>query len=95
MSLLGFLVLVLIAAICGAIAQALVGYSMGGFLASSAVGIVGALVGYWLAQVSGLPLLLSIDIEGQPFPVFWTIIGSIVFVAVIALLTGGQQVSRR
>lgn len=84
----GFLVLLLIAAICGAIAQALVGYSTGGCLISAVVGIIGALIGYWLARQLNLPLLLTINIQGQPFPIVWSIIGSSIFVAVLTLITG-------
>jgi uncharacterized membrane protein YeaQ/YmgE (transglycosylase-associated protein family) len=43
MTLLDFLVLLVEASICGAIGQALVGYSVGGCLVSSVVGFVGAL----------------------------------------------------
>jgi uncharacterized membrane protein YeaQ/YmgE (transglycosylase-associated protein family) len=83
----GFVLLLVIAAVCGAIGQALAGYSIGGCLVSSAVGLVGALVGYWLAQQLGLPLLFSVLIQGQPFPVVWSIIGSALFVAVIGVLS--------
>jgi uncharacterized membrane protein YeaQ/YmgE (transglycosylase-associated protein family) len=84
----GFLILLLIAAICGAIAQGLVGYSTGGCLISAVVGIIGALLGYWIARQLNLPLLLTINVQGQPFPVVWSIIGSSIFVAILALITG-------
>jgi len=82
----GFVLLLVIAAVCGAIGQALAGYSMGGCLVSSGVGLVGAIVGYWLAGQLGLPLLLRVVIQGQPFPVLWSIIGSALFVGVIGVL---------
>jgi uncharacterized membrane protein YeaQ/YmgE (transglycosylase-associated protein family) len=90
MTILGFLVLLLIAAICGAIAQAIVGYSVGGCLLSSVVGIIGALLGYWLAGALALPLVFTINIQGQPFPVIWSIIGAVLFVGVVAFLTRGR-----
>jgi uncharacterized membrane protein YeaQ/YmgE (transglycosylase-associated protein family) len=88
---LGFLVLLLIAAISGAIAQAIVGYSVGGCLLSSVVGIIGALFGYWLARQLSLPLILTINVQGQPFPIIWSIIGASLFVGVMALLTGRRR----
>jgi uncharacterized membrane protein YeaQ/YmgE (transglycosylase-associated protein family) len=90
MSLLGFLVLLLIAAICGAIAQAIVGYSVGGFLLSSLVGIIGALLGFWLARQLNLPLVLTISVQGQRFPVIWSIIGASLFVGLVALFARGR-----
>jgi uncharacterized membrane protein YeaQ/YmgE (transglycosylase-associated protein family) len=87
MSLLGFLILLVIAAICGAIAQVLVGYSVGGCLLSSVVGVVGAFLGNWLARQLGLPTLLAINIDGQPFPIIWSIAGSVILVALAALFT--------
>ncbi len=91
MSLIGFLLLLLIAAIAGAIGQALAGYSpsdaIGGLLVSIVVGMVGAVLGYWLATALGLPELFVINIDGQPFPVVWAIIGSALFALVAGLLT--------
>ena len=51
MSLGGFLLLLLIAGVCGSLAQALVGYSHGGCLVSIALGFIGAIVGTWLAHL--------------------------------------------
>ncbi|MDY0166884.1 MAG: GlsB/YeaQ/YmgE family stress response membrane protein [Thermoguttaceae bacterium] len=87
MTLLHFLLLLLIAGVCGSIAQALVGGTPGGCLASIALGFIGALLGSWLAQLIGLPDVLVLDIGGQPFPVIWSIIGAALFAAVLSLLT--------
>ena len=46
MTLVGLLVLLLIAAICGGIGQSLAGYSLGGCLVSIVVGFIGAWIGY-------------------------------------------------
>ena len=86
MTLLEFVVLLLIAAICGAVGQAVAGYSRGGCLAAIAVGFLGALLGSWLARSLGLPELLMIQIGDVGFPVLWSIAGSALFVAIIALL---------
>jgi uncharacterized membrane protein YeaQ/YmgE (transglycosylase-associated protein family) len=87
MSLLGFLVLLVIAAIAGAIGQTLAGNSLGGCLVSILVGFVGAYLGMWLANTLGLPAFLTINVDGQPFPIVWSIIGSAILTAIVGLLT--------
>lgn len=87
MSLLGFLLLLVIAAVCGAIGQTLAGYSLGGCLVSAVVGLIGAFLGWWLATQFGLPPILVVNIDGQPFPIVWSIIGSAIFALVFGLLT--------
>jgi uncharacterized membrane protein YeaQ/YmgE (transglycosylase-associated protein family) len=86
MSLIGILVLLLIAAVCGGIGQSMVGYSAGGCLVSIIVGFIGAWLGLWIAQEAGLPEIFAINIEGQPFPILWSIIGSALFAAVLGLI---------
>lgn len=90
MSLFGFLLLLLIAAICGSIGQALVGYSSGGCLISIVVGFIGAYLGLWLSAQLGLPELWTVNIEGESFPILWSIIGSALFTAVLSLISRGR-----
>ncbi len=87
MTLMSFLVLLLVAGICGSIGQAIAGYSAGGCLVSIALGFIGALVGMWLSRKLGLPELFVISIGGERFPVIWSIIGAALFVAVLSLVT--------
>lgn len=87
MTLLDVIVLLLIAGVCGALGQAITGFSRGGCLVSIALGFVGAILGMWLARQLGLPELFQIQIGTTSFPIIWSIIGSALFVAVIALLT--------
>jgi uncharacterized membrane protein YeaQ/YmgE (transglycosylase-associated protein family) len=87
MSFLEFLLLLVIAGICGSIAQALVGFSRGGCLVSIALGFVGALLGTWLARQVGLPDLLTVQLGDKAFPIVWSIIGAALFAAILALLT--------
>ena len=91
LTLTGLLVLLVIAGICGAIGRAIGGGTGGGVLVSIAVGFVGALLGTMLAHALRLPELLVVLIEGQPFPILWSIIGASVFVALIHLLSGGSS----
>jgi len=81
------LILLLIAGICGALGQAIGGYSHGGCLVSIALGFIGALLGTWLARTLGLPELLAIPAGGMNFPIIWSIIGAALFVAVIGLIS--------
>ncbi|MCL6524649.1 MAG: hypothetical protein K6T34_08285 [Thermoflavifilum sp.] len=84
----GFLILLLIAAICGAIGQSLAGYNLGGCLVSLIVGLIGAYIGTVLASRLHFPLLLAIRIQGETFPVVWAVLGSAIFTFVVALLRG-------
>jgi len=81
------LILLLIAGICGAIGQAITGYSHGGCLVSIALGFIGALLGSWLAGKMGLPELVALPVGGVRFPIIWSIIGAALFVAVINLIS--------
>ena len=81
------LILLLIAGICGALGQAIGGYSHGGCLVSIALGFIGALLGTWLARTLGLPEILAIPAGGMNFPIIWSIIGAALFVAVIGLIS--------
>ncbi|HZI69318.1 MAG TPA: GlsB/YeaQ/YmgE family stress response membrane protein [Hanamia sp.] len=86
MTLFGFLILLLIAAICGGIGQSLAGYNVGGCLVSIVVGFIGAYIGLWLARQMGLPDFFTVNVEGKPFPILWAIIGSAIFTFIVALL---------
>jgi uncharacterized membrane protein YeaQ/YmgE (transglycosylase-associated protein family) len=86
MTLFGFLVLLLIAAVCGGIGQSIAGYDLGGCLVSIIVGFIGAYIGLSIVGRFGLPHFFTIDIQGKPFPVVWAIIGSAVFTLIVALL---------
>ena len=87
MTILDVIVLLIIAGLCGALGQAITGFSRGGCLVSIAIGFIGALLGMWLARQLGLPELFTIHIGGTGFPIIWSIIGSALFVAIITLLT--------
>jgi uncharacterized membrane protein YeaQ/YmgE (transglycosylase-associated protein family) len=86
MTIVEFLVLLVIAGICGSLAQALVGYSHGGCLISIVLGFIGALLGTWLARLAGLPELFTIQLGGKSFPIIWSIIGAALFAALLSLI---------
>jgi uncharacterized membrane protein YeaQ/YmgE (transglycosylase-associated protein family) len=93
MTLLGFITLLIIAAIAGSLGQAIAGYSAGGCLISAVVGFIGAFLGLWLSRQLGLPEMFTLTIDGEPFPVLWSIIGSALFTAVLGLL-GRRRLAR-
>ncbi len=94
MTLTAFLILLIIAGICGAIGQAITGFSLGGILVTVAIGFIGAMLGGWMAQAMGLPEPFRLNIEGQQFQVIWSIIGSALFVALIGVLRRGRLAYR-
>jgi uncharacterized membrane protein YeaQ/YmgE (transglycosylase-associated protein family) len=87
MSVVQFLLLLLVAAICGAIGQALAGYSLGGCLVSAVVGLLGAFLGAWLARELQLPEILTVQVGGENFPIVWSIVGSAILALGIGLLS--------
>jgi uncharacterized membrane protein YeaQ/YmgE (transglycosylase-associated protein family) len=87
MSILDFIILLIVAAVCGSLGMAISGFSRGGCLTAIAVGFIGALIGMWMAQLLALPELLTVNTGGVHFPIVWSIIGAALFVAFISLLT--------
>ena len=86
-SLPALLLLIVIAAVCGAIGKAIAGGTRGGLIVSIVLGFVGALIGPWVARLLKLPEPLLVNIGGHPFPVLWSIIGAALFVAFIHLFS--------
>jgi len=89
-----FLILLLIAAVCGGVAQAIAGLNRGGLLVAIAIGFVGALLGMWMQRATAMPELLTIQVGDTPFPIVWSIIGGVLFAALIHLISGPRRVWR-
>ena len=87
MSLTQILILLVIAAVCGAIGKALAGGARGGLIVSIVLGFIGALIGPWVALKLRLPEPFMINVGGHNFPILWSIIGAALFVAIIHLFT--------
>ena len=87
----GLLVLIVIAAVCGAVGKALAGGARGGLLGSIALGFIGALLGPWVARQLGLAEPFMLQLSGQSFPIVWSIIGAALFVALLHLLSGRRS----
>lgn len=87
MSWTALLVLVVIAAVCGAVAKALAGGSRGGLVTSIALGFIGALFGPWLAHQLKLSEPLVVVVGGRPFPIVWSIVGAALILAILHLFS--------
>lgn len=87
MTFINFLVLLLIAAITGAIGQSLAGYSLGGCAVSAVIGFIGAYIGMWIARQFGLPEFIAVEVGGRAFPVIWSVLGSMVLTLVLGLIS--------
>jgi len=88
----GLIVLIVIAAICGAVGRAIAGGGPGGLIASVALGFIGALIGPWIARALGLSEPFILRFSGQSFPIVWSIVGAALLVAALHLLSGPRWV---
>ena len=86
LSLTQIVVWLVIALLCGAVAQALLGYSHIGLLSATALGLLGALVGTWLASLLRLPSMLTINIFGVQAELLWCTVGAILVIALTQTL---------
>jgi uncharacterized membrane protein YeaQ/YmgE (transglycosylase-associated protein family) len=88
----GLIVLIVIAALCGAVGKALAGGSQGGLVASIALGFIGALFGPWVARQLNLSEPFVLHVSGQSFPIVWSIVGAALFVALLHVVSGRRWV---
>jgi uncharacterized membrane protein YeaQ/YmgE (transglycosylase-associated protein family) len=89
------LLLLLIAAVVGAIGRQIAGGTRGGLLVSIVVGFIGALLGPWLAHQLHLAEPLVVRVDGHPFGILWSIIGAALFVALVHVASGRGYGRRR
>jgi uncharacterized membrane protein YeaQ/YmgE (transglycosylase-associated protein family) len=85
------LISLVIAGIAGSIARSLSGFSRGGCIISIVVGFIGAMIGTWLARELHLPDPFVLEIRGTSFNLLWTIIGAVIFTAVLSLITPDKK----
>ena len=85
MTILELIILLVVAALCGAIGAAIGGSSRGGLFVSIALGFIGALVGMLLARWTNLPELFTLEVGEVRFPIVWSIIGAALFSLLVGL----------
>jgi uncharacterized membrane protein YeaQ/YmgE (transglycosylase-associated protein family) len=95
MTLFEFVIYLVIAGICGAIARGIAGGTGGGFIVSVLLGFLGAFVGTWIARIAHLPVLVVVDIGGHPFPIIWSIIGGFLLAALAHALVRPRYIYSR
>ncbi|MBN1541349.1 GlsB/YeaQ/YmgE family stress response membrane protein [candidate division KSB1 bacterium] len=86
-----FLVLLIIAAICGSIGASIAGRSSSGCLSSIVLGFIGALIGSWLSRELAVPDWFVF----HRIPIVWSIIGAALFVAALGILNPSHSKKRR
>ncbi|MBV9467802.1 MAG: GlsB/YeaQ/YmgE family stress response membrane protein [Abitibacteriaceae bacterium] len=93
MGLVDFLLLLVVAAIIGAIGEAIAGYSAGGCAMSAVIGFIGAMIGGWLEK--SIPILPRnvIHVSGHSFPIVGSILGAALFVFILRLILGRRAVA--
>lgn len=86
MSLIEFILLLIIAAVVGAIGSRIGGSWRGGFFLLVIIGLIGALIGRWLAAQLGLPEFFAVTLGGFSIPILWAIIGAALLVLLLRLI---------
>ncbi len=94
MGLFDWLILLLVAGVCGSLGQAIGGFDRGGCLVSVALGFIGALLGMYIARALSLPELLTFRVGEANFPIVWSIIGAALFVAVLGFFSRSRPHNR-
>lgn len=83
------IVYLVIALLCGLVGQMLAGRSVGGYIVSTVVGLVGALLGSYIARSIGAPEPFPVNIGGRTIPIIWAILGATLVVFIVAGLQRG------
>ena len=89
--LLQIFILLVIAGICAAIAQWIVGFSPGGFVISIIIGVVGAYLGTSLASLLPIPIILPIHIGTYRFDLVWAVLGSLLLLLLLYSVRYGSN----
>lgn len=80
------LVWLVVALISGVVAEAVVGYSHIGLLSATVLGLLGALLGTWIAHSLHLPPLLTLNLFGVEVELIWCTVGAILLIATLQTL---------
>lgn len=86
MTLIEFLILLVVAGVCGALGQSFAGNSRGGCVLAIGIGFLGAWAGTALANAFALPVIFAIEVDGRDFPVVWSIAGATLIVGLLSFL---------
>lgn len=84
MSLGEIIVYLVIALLCGLVGQLVAGRSVGGYLVTTVVGLVGALLGGYLARAVEAPEPFNVSVGSKTIPIVWAIVGAALVTLVVA-----------
>ena len=87
MSAIDFILMILIAAGLGALAQRVLGLQRGGWLLTTFLGFLGVLLGRFLAWQLQFHEPLPVRIAQTSFPLVWSVVGGLVTTVLAAFLT--------
>lgn len=85
--LLDFIVLLVVAGVCGFLASQIMGAKRLNIVVLIIVGFVGAIVGKWIAGLFGFPMIWQVYIGGHSFPIIWALIGAMLTVGIATYVT--------
>lgn len=85
------IVYLVIALLCGLVGQMLAGRSIGGYLVTTVVGLVGAILGGYVARQIGAPEPFMVEVGGKTIPIIWAILGAGAVTVVVAWAQRGRS----
>ena len=91
MDLLELLILLVLAGLCGAVAELIVSYNPGGLLVTIIVGVIGAYIGNWIGGLLPLELPLTVQVDSVTFNLIWAVLGSLILLILIRTIRSGGQ----
>lgn len=91
MTLIELLLLIVVGAIVGVIAEVIVGHGPGGLFGSVVIGFLGAVLGDWLAIQFGLPVALPVRVGVYTIEVLWAVVGAIILLLTLGWFRRGYQ----
>lgn len=77
MSVADFIIMLVLAALLGAVSQRILGFQMGGWILATVLGFLGVLLGRWVVYQFGFWEPIPIYVRGRPFPLMWCMIGGV------------------
>jgi uncharacterized membrane protein YeaQ/YmgE (transglycosylase-associated protein family) len=89
--LIDLVVVLIVAGVCGALAQILFGFRRTNFLLSILIGVIGAYLGAYLAARLGLPSLLVLPVGASRLDIVWTVLGAALMMFVVSLVDGARR----
>lgn len=74
-----------IAMACGALGQALAGYSLGGLVITTFLGLAGAVVGEAIARAIGAPEVFVVHVGDKTILFVWSVLGAALLTLLVSL----------